>query len=568
MTVNCKVSQKIVFTSCVSDEIHKLVNDIWNQHTRSMQLITNIFNVLDRQYVLKDPTLPSIKEMSTKLFKKYVISEQENLAENLVKSVLAEIKNERYDLDTDLNFLKSILSMITDLKIYEPLFEPKLLEESKSFYAGEAGTLAKSLCFADYLAHIDSRIKQEHDRRFSYLEQGTSNKLIQIVIENFLESKLEILIQQKSSSSFDKLIAAENSGDTLKLLFKLASRFKAGLGIVKAEFQKVVTESGTKIVMRESDFQNMIPELLKLKQKMDEIIENYFESDAAFKDALKQACETFINKKSSKPAELMAKFIDAKMRSKDKNEDIESMEDVFTQVMVLFQCIQGKDVFEQHYKFDLAKRLINNKSVSVDAEKSMLSKLKHECGAQFTAHLEGMFRDMDQSKEITSTWLKKQEENTEDMKVDTKISIEFNILTIANWPSYQVQDITVPIQKELDDFKEFYLKEHHSRKLTWYPSLGQVTLKYRNNEGKIIHEMVAQVFQALVLLEFSENDKWTVDELKQRTKIPDEEITRSIQSLAFGKVKLLNRTNKPDEKVTIVNNDDVFEFNKKFKNRV
>jgi len=254
---------------------------------------------------------------------------------------------------------------------------------------------------------------------------------------------------------------AENSGETLKLLFNLASRFKAGPGIVKTEFQKVITEAGSKIVMRESDFQNMIPDLLKLKQKMDGIIENHFESDTAFKDALKQACETFINKKSSKPAELMAKFIDAKMRSKDKNEDIESMEDVFTQVMVLFQCIQGKDVFEQHYKFDLAKRLINNKSVSVDAEKSMLSKLKHECGAQFTAHLEGMFRDMEQSKEITNTWLKKQEENAEDMKVDEKVSIEFNILTIANWPSYQVQDITVPIQKDLDDFKEFYLKEHH-----------------------------------------------------------------------------------------------------------
>merc|ERR1712178_435407 len=77
--------------------------------------------------------------------------------------------------------------------------------------------------------------------------------------------------------------------------------------------------------------------------------------------------------------------------------------------------------------------------------------------------------------------------------------------------------------------------------------------------------MVAQVFQALVLLEFSENDQWTVEDLKQRTKIPDEEITRAIQSLAFGKIKILNRTNKPDEKVTVVNDDDIFEFNQKFK---
>ncbi len=38
--------------------------------------------------------------------------------------------------------------------------------------------------------------------------------------------------------------------------------------------------------------------------------------------------------------------------------------------------ISGKDVFEAFYKKDLAKRLLVGKSASVDAEKSMLSKLK------------------------------------------------------------------------------------------------------------------------------------------------------------------------------------------------
>ena len=43
--------------------------------------------------------------------------------------------------------------------------------------------------------------------------------------------------------------------------------------------------------------------------------------------------------------------------------------------MCLF-LYQGKDVFEAFYKKDLAKRLLVGKSASVDAEKSMLSKLK------------------------------------------------------------------------------------------------------------------------------------------------------------------------------------------------
>lgn len=48
---------------------------------------------------------------------------------------------------------------------------------------------------------------------------------------------------------------------------------------------------------------------------------------------------------------------------------------------LLLTCSQtGKDVFEAFYKKDLAKRLLVGKSASVDAEKSMLSKLKHgEC---------------------------------------------------------------------------------------------------------------------------------------------------------------------------------------------
>jgi len=38
--------------------------------------------------------------------------------------------------------------------------------------------------------------------------------------------------------------------------------------------------------------------------------------------------------------------------------------------------LQGKDVFEAFYKKDLAKRLLLGKSASIDAEKSMISKVR------------------------------------------------------------------------------------------------------------------------------------------------------------------------------------------------
>ena len=62
--------------------------------------------------------------------------------------------------------------------------------------------------------------------------------------------------------------------------------------------------------------------------------------------------------------------------------------------------LQGKDVFEAFYKKDLAKRLLLGRSASTDAEKNMITKLKTECGSQFTNKLEGMFKDVDLSREI------------------------------------------------------------------------------------------------------------------------------------------------------------------------
>ena len=44
--------------------------------------------------------------------------------------------------------------------------------------------------------------------------------------------------------------------------------------------------------------------------------------------------------------------------------------------MVLFRFLQEKDVFERYYKQHLAKRLLLNKSISDDAEKNMITKLK------------------------------------------------------------------------------------------------------------------------------------------------------------------------------------------------
>lgn len=54
----------------------------------------------------------------------------------------------------------------------------------------------------------------------------------------------------------------------------------------------------------------------------------------------------------------------------------QEVETILDKTILLFRFLQDKDVFERYYKQHLAKRLLLNKSVSDDFEKSMISKLK------------------------------------------------------------------------------------------------------------------------------------------------------------------------------------------------
>ncbi|WP_348257542.1 cullin, partial [Salmonella enterica] len=78
------------------------------------------------------------------------------------------------------------------------------------------------------------------------------------------------------------------------------------------------------------------------------------------------------------------------------------------------------------------KRLLVGKSASVDAEKSMLSKLKHECGAAFTSKMEGMFKDMELYKDIMVHF----KQHMQNQSAPGPLDLTVNILTMGYWPTY------------------------------------------------------------------------------------------------------------------------------------
>jgi len=70
------------------------------------------------------------------------------------------------------------------------------------------------------------------------------------------------------------------------------------------------------------------------------------------------------------------------------------MEVELERIISVFYYLPDKDLFAEIYRNQLAKRLLNGRSASMDAEKQMISKLKQQCGAPLTSKLEGMIRDL------------------------------------------------------------------------------------------------------------------------------------------------------------------------------
>ncbi|XP_066571175.1 cullin-4B isoform X1 [Amia ocellicauda] len=532
----------------------KKIDKCWQDHCRQMIMIRSIFLFLDRTYVLQNSMLPSIWDMGLELFRFYIISDQK-VQNKTIDGILLLIERERNGEAIDRSLLRSLLSMLSDLQIYQDSFEQRFLEETNRLYAAEGQRLMQEREVPEYLHHVNKRLEEEADRVITYLDQSTQKPLIATVEKQLLGEHLTATLQKGLNHLLD-----ENRIQDLSLLYQLFSRVRGGVQVLLQHWIEYIKAFGSTIVINPEKDKTMVQELLDFKDKVDHIIDICFLKNEKFVNAMKEAFETFINKRPNKPAELIAKYVDSKLRAGNKEATDEELEKMLDKIMIIFRFIYGKDVFEAFYKKDLAKRLLVGKSASVDAEKSMLSKLKHECGAAFTSKLEGMFKDMELSKDIMVQF----KQYMQCQNIPGNIELTVNILTMGYWPTYVPMEVHLPPEmvKLQEIFKTFYLGKHSGRKLQWQSTLGHCVLKAEFKEGK--KELQVSLFQTLVLLMFNEGEEFSLEEIKQATGIEDSELRRTLQSLACGKARVLTKTPKSKD----VEDGDKFTCNDDFKHKL
>ncbi|XP_008225565.1 PREDICTED: cullin-4 [Prunus mume] len=518
-----------------------LVERCWQDLCDQMLMIRGIALYLDRTYVKQTPNVRSLWDMGLQLFRKH-LSLSPEVEHKTVTGLLRLIEKERLGEAVARTLLNHLLKMFTALGIYSESFEKPFLECTSEFYAAEGMKYMQQADVPDYLKHVETRLHEEHERCLIYLDASTRKPLVATAEKQLLERHIPAILDKGFT-----LLMDGNRIEDLQRMYTLFSRVNA-LESLRQALSTYIRRTGQGMIMDEEKDREMVSSLLEFKASLDTIWEESFFKNEAFCNTIKDAFEHLINLRQNRPAELIAKFLDEKLRAGNKGTSEEELEGMLDKVLVLFRFIQGKDVFEAFYKKD---------SASIDAEKSMISKLKTECGSQFTNKLEGMFKDIELSKEINESFKQSSQART---KLPSGIEMSVHVLTTGYWPTYPPMDVRLPHELNVyqDIFKEFYLSKYSGRRLMWQNSLGHCVLKAEFPKGK--KELAVSLFQTVVLMLFNDAEKLSLQDIKDSTGIEDKELRRTLQSLACGKVRVLQKFPKGRD----VEDDDTFTFNDGF----
>ena len=533
------------------------LNRKWVDHNKALQMIRDILMYMDRTFIPSNHKTP-VHELGLNLWRDVVIHSSKTQA-RLLDTLLELVLRERNGEVINRGLMRNIIKMLMDLglPVYQQDFEKHFLDVSANFYCRESQKFIESCDCGDYLKKAERRLNEEMERVSHYLDPRSESKITNVVEKEMIESHMHTLVHMENSGLVSMLV--DDKYEDLQRMHNLFRRVPDGLTIVKDVMTSFVRDTGKQLVMdpeRLRDPVDFVQRLLDLKDKYDRVITMSFNNDKTFQNALNSSFEYFINLNARSP-EFISLFVDDKLRRGLKGVGEEGVEILLDKVVMLFRYLQEKDVFEKYYKQHLAKRLLSGKTISDDAERSLIVKLKTECGYQFTSKLEGMFTDMKTSHDTMQGFYA-----ILGTEMGDSPSLSVQVLTTGSWPTQPSPPCNLPaeILGVCDKFRTYYLGTHNGRRLSWQTNMGTADLKATFGKGQK-HELNVSTYQMCVLMLFNSAERLTCKEIEQATAIPMSDLRRCLQSLACVKGKNVLRKEPMSKDIA---EDDAFFFNDKF----
>ncbi|KRZ55498.1 Cullin-3 [Trichinella nativa] len=569
----------------------EVLNDAWNEHTTSMIMIRDILMYMDRVYVSQHSVDP-VYDLGLILFRDEVIRYdgiRDNLSNTLLNMIMAERHGEAIHMLSVKNACLMLMALgIHARTVYEEDFENPFLQQSAEFFREEGLRYLSENNASAYIQKVQQRINEESIRARHYLDAMTEVKIIKVLEEELISKNLRIIVDMENSGVVHML--TQDRYEDLNAMYLLLKRVPNGLTVMSSAMSNYLRQQGTALVHELTNGISTSPvqfieNLLSLKSRFDQFLSQAFENDSLFRRVISSDFEHFFNLNPSSP-EYLSLFIDDKLKKGSKAMSESDLENVMDRAMILFRHLQEKDVFERYYKQHLAKRLLHTRSLADDAEKSVIAKLRMECGCHFTSKIEGMFKDMQLSATINENI-----RNMRDAHPEFALPIDFSasVLTTGFWPTHgsAIRCILPSAANEaFEKFKHFYLNSHSGRILNLQPQLGTADLhaefyphsssssSSNPKQKKHKHILCVSTYQMCILMLFNKSNQYTYKEIVEQTAIPEKDLKRALLSLIFGKStqQVLCRESKgaatTGDRLPVLHEEDVFRVNEEFSSRL
>ncbi|KIK67321.1 hypothetical protein GYMLUDRAFT_37412 [Collybiopsis luxurians FD-317 M1] len=604
-----QMSKNLINQESMIDYMSKLVD--W--YHDAVNLVCSLFSPLDHIYVASVNGKQTIQALAYELFNDQVLGHRD-IASKLKDSLRSWTTDDRNKSSGERTSPASVRHLIRHLITHDNYFGPfgyeqyllKVTEEHYTFYANNLAEILHdepAAFFDDAYGAVEEEGKRTEEvlpekswkafketaelalfllpdvpdtdsGRLARLEWLTTPEAIKAYIDNNRVSTLG-----KMYRLFNRLNETTHSREPLKVLSKA---WKVYINNVVSAIVKSTTPDSSASDADES----MVPTLLKFKARVEKILGDTFitkegKRDADFTQALSDGFTSGFRTRRSKPAEMLAKYLDGMMRkgqakfleslakldsssstapTNTQNNQDTAFHSHLLQVLSLYRFSEDKDVFRAFYHRQLAKRLLLGRSASSDAEAGILRMLKEQYDPEFDMG-ENMFKDLSLSAEMmreyrSSKFIGQGDDN-----------LEVRVLQRSAWPfalGKKQLVVTDGMQKQLDTFSDYYKQKHKSRTLDWDHALGTMSLKTKfKPAGKpaVEKELSVSLYQGVVLLMFQEKNEISFTEIREaQHSIEDDDLRRTLQSLACGKKKVLRKIPSGRD----VFDGDSFRFNDEF----
>lgn len=610
------------------EKLLRALKSAWEDHNLCMSMTTDVLMYMDRVYC-KDFRKPSIFAAAMGLFRECILSAplqhgqdgDATMTHILNTVMLDQIRMDREGDMVDKQLLKSCVYMLEGLyeteeedetsKLYLTSFEPAFLRASREFYKEEGAALLLEADAGTFCKHARRRVDEEQDRCRSTLSTLTQSKIQQVVDEELIRNHLHDVVGLPNSGV--KSMLDNDRLSELEMIYDLSSRVDQQKMELRKAVQSRIYELGTELnkgaqsVVQPPQMKDLqadadaekepvgekgsndkaanqqagsaikwVDDVLLLKAKYDNVLAQAFQDDQGLQTAITRSFTDFIND-FDRSSEHLSLFFDENMKKGIKGKTENEVDALLDRGITLLRYIQDKDMFERYYKKHLSKRLLMKRSVSMDAERQMISKMKMEVGNSFTNRIEAMFKDMAVSADLSANY-KLHVKKLGDPDPH-RAEIEVNVLTSTMWPleamapQYQQGEkrplciFPSSISKIKQGFEKFYLDKHSGRQLTWQANMGTADIRayFPETKGtKKTRELNVSTYAMIILMLFNDlppGEHITCEEIQAQTNIPFSELTRNLQSLAVApKTRvLLKQPMSKDVKLS-----DKFTFNESF----